>query len=140
MGYIASLFIGVSLGLLGTGGSILTVPVMVYLFHVPVRMATSYSLFVVGATGLMGAACQWRQGNVAAKTAVLFCLVSMSVVALIRNYVLPVTPARLFNAAGHPVTSSLVSLLLFSVLMLLAAYAMIRRKKAENQCKGSVRR
>jgi uncharacterized membrane protein YfcA len=55
IGYLASLFIGVSLGLIGGGGSILTVPVLVYLFGVNPILATAYSLFVVGASSLVGA-------------------------------------------------------------------------------------
>ena len=55
VGYIASLLIGISLGLIGGGGSILTVPVLVYLFGLQPLVATSYSLFVVGSTSLVGA-------------------------------------------------------------------------------------
>jgi uncharacterized membrane protein YfcA len=53
-GYIASVFIGISLGLLGGGGSILTVPVLVYLFGIDVFLATEYSLFIVGVSSLVG--------------------------------------------------------------------------------------
>lgn len=53
-GYLASILIGVSLGLIGGGGSILTVPVLVYLFSVDTVLATTYSLFVVGSTSLVG--------------------------------------------------------------------------------------
>ncbi len=53
-GYIAAIFIGISLGLIGSGGSILTVPVLVYLFNVDAVTATSYSLFIVGLTSAVG--------------------------------------------------------------------------------------
>jgi hypothetical protein len=128
IGYIASLLVGVSLGLIGAGGSILTVPVMVYLFHVPVLVATSYSLFIVGITSMLGAGFQYKQDNVDAKVAVIFCLASLTVVSLIRNYVMPAIPSQLFEIRGVPVTSALVSMVLFSLLMMAAAYAMIRRK------------
>ncbi|MFM8485534.1 MAG: sulfite exporter TauE/SafE family protein, partial [Bacteroidota bacterium] len=52
LGFIASVLIGISLGLIGGGGSILTVPVLVYLFGVDPVLATAYSLFIVGATSL----------------------------------------------------------------------------------------
>jgi uncharacterized membrane protein YfcA len=53
-GYLASIFIGITLGLIGGGGSILTVPVLVYLFSIDVVLATAYSLFIVGLTSLVG--------------------------------------------------------------------------------------
>jgi Sulfite exporter TauE/SafE. len=53
-GYLASIFIGVALGLIGGGGSILTVPVLVYLFSVDAVLATAYSLFIVGTTSVVG--------------------------------------------------------------------------------------
>ena len=69
-GYIASLVIGISLGLIGGGGSILTVPVLVYLFGVEPVLATAYSLFIVGASSLVGAIPKYRQGLVNLKTAI----------------------------------------------------------------------
>ena len=130
IGYIVSLFIGVSLGLIGAGGSILTVPVMVYLFHVPVLEATSYSLFIVGSTSLLGAYYQYKQDQVNGKVAIFFGLVSMSVVSLIRNYVLPKIPDVLGRLHGVAITTSFVSMLMFSILMTVAAWAMIRKKQS----------
>ena len=71
-GYIASMIIGISLGLIGGGGSILTIPEMVYLFGVQPLLATSYSLFVVGVTSLFGTITNFRNGLVNIKTALLF--------------------------------------------------------------------
>ena len=73
-GYIASLFIGISLGLIGCGGSILTVPVLVYLFSINPVLATSYSLFIVGSTSLVGAINNYRKNLVRVKVALLFAL------------------------------------------------------------------
>ena len=69
IGYIASLIIGISLGLIGGGGSILTVPVLVYLFHVNPVLATAYSLFIVGATSLVGAFPKYKSGEINIRTA-----------------------------------------------------------------------
>ncbi|MCK7556013.1 TSUP family transporter [Chitinophaga sedimenti] len=80
LGYIASLLIGISLGLIGGGGSILTMPVMVYLFGVSPVTATSYSLFVVGSTSLVGAAQQYKQGTVNIRMALLFAATSVAAV------------------------------------------------------------
>lgn len=143
LGYIASLLIGVSLGLVGAGGSILTMPVMVYLFHVPVLIATSYSLFIVGMTSAMGTYYQARQDNVNVKIATLFSLVSLTIVFLIRHYILPVIPHQLFKMYGVPVTLSLVSMLLFAILMVTAAIAMVRQKQAAKpqspSCRSNLR-
>ena len=128
-GYIACLLIGVSLGSIGAGGGILTVPVMVYLFHVPVVLATSYSLFIVGLTSLLGAASNYRQSNTNIKVAALFCLVSAGIVLFIRWWLLPLIPSRLFSIGHVPVTWSLASMLLFAVLLFLSASAMIRGRE-----------
>ena len=73
-GYIASIFIGISLGLIGGGGSILTVPVLVYLFGIGAEMSTAYSLFIVGSTALVGGIRNATLGNVNYKTAVVFTI------------------------------------------------------------------
>jgi uncharacterized membrane protein YfcA len=62
MGYLASIFIGISLGLIGGGGSILTVPVLVYLFSVDAVLATAYSLFIVGTTSVVGSFSYFKRG------------------------------------------------------------------------------
>ena len=106
---------------------------MVYLFHVPVLEATSYSLFIVGVTSLLGAGYQYRQENVQGKVAVLFGMVSLVVVSLIRKVVLPNIPSKLFVLYGVNVTYSIISMLLFAVVMMVAASAMIRRRKLEDE-------
>lgn len=128
IGFIAVIFIGISLGLIGAGGSILTVPVMVYLFDVPVLMATSYSLFIVGITSLVGAVQKHKQGNVNYRIAIHFCLVSLIVVYVVRQFVIPAIPHKLFFFQGIAITSALVNMTLFACLMIAAAYSMIRRK------------
>ena len=71
VGYTASIFIGISLGLIGGGGSILTVPVLVYLFAVDAVAATAYSLFIVGLTSAVGSVSYFQKGLVNVKTAVI---------------------------------------------------------------------
>jgi uncharacterized membrane protein YfcA len=135
-GYIACLLIGVSLGSIGAGGGILTVPVMVYLFHVPVVLATSYSLFIVGLTSLLGAASNYRQSNTNIRVAGLFCLVSAGIVLLIRSWLLPLIPNRLFYVGSVPVTWPLTSMLLFAALLFVSASAMIRQRDDAVACGG----
>ena len=88
-GYLASLIIGISLGLIGGGGSILTVPVLVYLMGVEPVLATAYSLFIVGSTSLVGALPKYKQGLVNLKTAVIFGIPSILAVFATRKYIIP---------------------------------------------------
>ena len=62
LGYLASIFMGLSLGLIGGGGSILTVPILVYLFGTNPITATAYSLFIVGSTALVGGIVYLKKG------------------------------------------------------------------------------
>ncbi|MET3114935.1 putative membrane protein YfcA [Pedobacter sp. CG_S7] len=127
--YFASAFIGISLGLIGGGGSILTVPVMVYLFGVNPLLATSYSLFIVGTTSLVGAYNNFRKGLVNVKTALLFGMSSITTVFLIRKFVIPAIPQHLINLGDFEVTENIMTMVLFAILMLAASIAMIRDKK-----------
>ena len=128
-GYIASFFIGLTLGLLGGGGSILTVPVLVYLFSIEPVLATSYSLFIVGTTSLTGVITKIRQRQVEWLAALIFGLPSLVMVFLTRKYILPSIPHVLFTIGGLEVTRPKFLLLLFAALMILAAFRMIREKK-----------
>lgn len=129
LGYFASAFIGLSLGLIGGGGSILTVPVLVYLFGVDPVLATAYSLFVVGATSLVGAVPKYREGLVDLKTAVIFGLPSIAAVYATRAYLVPMIPATVFTVGHVVVTKSILLMGLFAVLMVFASFSMIKGAK-----------
>lgn len=131
IGYLASALIGISLGLIGGGGSILTVPVLVYLFHVDALLATSYSLFIVGSTSLVGAARNYLQEQVDVKTALLFGVSSVITVFITRKFIVPSIPSELFSINGNVVTKQVLTLVLFAILMLAASISMIRGKKAD---------
>lgn len=132
MGYIAALFIGISLGLIGGGGSILTVPVLVYLFGLSPVVATSYSLFVVGSTSLIGSVNSYRKGWVDLRTAFLFGASSVITVFIIRRFVVPQIP-DIIKLGSVSISSSLLTMILFAALMLFASLSMIRTgKQKEN--------
>jgi uncharacterized membrane protein YfcA len=126
LGYLAATLIGISLGLIGGGGSILTVPVLVYLFGVDVTLATSYSLFIIGTTSLVGAFRNYRKGLVSIRTALLFGIPSIATVFIARQFLLPAIPPVLFKVDGFEVTKSFATMTLFASLMLLASVSMIR--------------
>jgi uncharacterized membrane protein YfcA len=129
IGYISSILIGISLGLIGSGGSILTVPVLVYMFGVDAVIATSYSLFIVGFTSAVGSVGYFRKGLVNIKTAVVFGIPSIVAVFLTRAYVVPAIPKEVFSIGDFMVTKSILMLLLFAILMIAASYSMIKKNK-----------
>ena len=132
VGYVASILIGISLGLIGGGGSILTVPVLVYLFGVEPVLASAYSLFIVGASSLVGAWPKFKQGFGNIKTAIIFGIPSIAAVYATRKFLVPAIPAELGTIAGVVVTKSLLMMMLFAVLMIAASFSMIRSKKAND--------
>jgi uncharacterized membrane protein YfcA len=125
-GYILAAFVGISLGLIGGGGSILTVPILVYLMGVNPILATSYSLFIVGSTSMVGAVNNYRKGFVNIKTAMLFGLSSITTVFIIRKIILPSIPEILYSSKSFHLTHNMATMVLFAILMLLASTAMIK--------------
>lgn len=125
-GYIASLLIGLSLGLIGGGGSILTVPVLVYLFGVDPVLATAYSLFIVGATSLVGAFPKYKNGEINIKTAIIFGIPSIISVYATRAYFVPAIPTEVFAIGSFVVTKAILMMMIFAVLMVFASVSMIK--------------
>jgi uncharacterized membrane protein YfcA len=136
LGYIGAVVMGLSLGLIGGGGSILTVPILVYLFQVDAVLATAYSLFIVGLTSLVGSVSHVRLGNVHWRTAIVFGIPSIISVFLTRSYLVPRIPDPIMTFGQDPsggatlvITKSVGLLLLFAVIMVMAAYSMIKPSK-----------
>jgi len=130
LGYFAAIFIGLSLGIMGGGGSILTVPVLVYLMGVNPVLSTAYSLFIVGSTSLVGAAGYFRKGLVSLRTALVFLLPSLVTVFLTRRVLVPAIPHELFTLGKLVFTKDLLVLVAFAALMVAAASSMIRSRTA----------
>lgn len=126
IGYLASIIMGLSLGLVGGGGSILTVPILVYLFDVDPVLSTTYSLFVVGLTSAIGSYSHFKKGNVNLKTAIIFGIPSILAVYGVRKFLMPAIPDSLFTIGNLEITKPLGVLILFALLMLVASYSMIR--------------
>ena len=121
---------GSVLSLLGAGGSILTMPVLVYLFSIPAVEATSYSLLIVGLTALLGSIGYFRQGTIDIKTAIIFGIPSILGVLLARHYLLPSIPNEF--KLGVLITKDFVIMFVFSVLMILAALMMMKKNQKKN--------
>ncbi len=129
IGFAAAIVIGISLGLIGGGGSILTVPVLVYILGVNPVLATAYSLFVVGSTSLVGAATYMKKGLVNYKTALVFAIPSFIAVFLTRKFLVPALPDPLFTLGEAIITKNIGIMIFFALIMLAASYSMIFAKK-----------
>jgi hypothetical protein len=130
-GFIAFLCIGLILGLIGGGGSILGVPVLVYILCYSADMATSYSLFIVGLTSLIGALAYLRRGEISAEAIAQFALASMVTVFCVRKYLMPAIPLE-FSVLGLEITKQNLIMFVFSILILCSSYSMIKKRKANN--------
>ncbi|GAC1441551.1 MAG: sulfite exporter TauE/SafE family protein [Sediminibacterium sp.] len=140
-GYFAALLIGISLGLIGGGGSILTIPVLVYLFGIQPSIATGYSLFIVGSSSLAGAYKNYRKGDINFKAVIYFGTASIITVVLIRKFILPAMPEDLFLLSRIMVTKSLLIMLLFGIVMIIASMHMIKKEAVvfANKTDNSIR-
>jgi len=126
-GYIGALLIGLVLGLTGGGGSILTVPILVYLLAIQPVTAMAYSLFIVGITSGFGAFQNYKKGLVDFKNGFLFAIPSFVGVYLTRRFLVPLLP-DVFIETPFLVTKDFFLMLLFATIMILAAYSMLKKK------------
>lgn len=128
IGLILFLFIGIILGLIGGGGSLLGVPVLVYVMGVHPELATTYSLFIVGMTAVVGAMSYLRKGDVSAEAIIQFALASVLTVFVMRRFVMPQIPYQ-FELFGITIYKQLLIMVLFAMLILSASYSMIITRK-----------
>ena len=126
LGYVLAVIVGISLGLIGSGGSILTVPILVYVMAVNPVLATAYSLFIVGSTALVGGVQSAIQKRVDFKTVLIFGVPSIAAVYATRMWLVPFIPNELFSIGSQMITKSIVLMLLFAVVMILASVSMIK--------------
>ncbi|WP_293872283.1 sulfite exporter TauE/SafE family protein [Flavobacterium sp.] len=129
LGYIGALFIGIVLGITGGGGSILTVPILVYILNYNPVLATAYSLFIVGTTSGFGTIQNLKKGLVVPKTAIQFAIPSVIGVYLTRKFIVPRIPETIFYFGSIHVSKATFLMLLFAVVLFMAAYSMLKNKK-----------
>lgn len=130
-GFSASLFIGVSLGLIGGGGSILTLPVLVYVLHINPVLSTAYSLFIVGTTALVGSVNYIRRNLINYPVALAFMLPSFITVIIARRLILPQIPESIQLTSAIHISKGVALLMVFALIMLVAAFAMIKDRSVE---------
>ena len=139
LGYFGALLIGLVLGLIGGGGSILTVPVLVYLLSINPVTATAYSLFVVGTSSLVGAANSMKKKLVDFRTATVFAIPAFIAVYGTRKWLVPAIPEYLFTLGGFEVTKGIGIMLFFAIIMIVASISMIKGSRKEKLPETKVR-
>ncbi|MEZ4990868.1 MAG: sulfite exporter TauE/SafE family protein [Saprospiraceae bacterium] len=128
LGYIGLFCVGLILGLIGGGGSLMAIPILLYLFSVEIVQATAYSLFIVGVTSLIGTIQRHREALVDLRVGLIFGLPSIFAKFMARKYILSSVPDVLFSTGSIVFTKRLFILGLFTVLVILASSAMIRNR------------
>ena len=129
IGYFAALFIGLSLGLIGGGGSILTVPILVYLFKVDPILATSYSLFIVGITSFIGSYQNFKSKHLEISKALYFVIPAVASILFVRKFILTKIPEIIWMRNDFSLTKNNLIMIAFGILMLSSSLAMIFKKE-----------
>lgn len=139
LGYFGALLIGIVLGLIGSGGSILTVPTMVYLLAINPVTATAYSLFVVGTSSLVGSLNSIKKGLVDFRTGIVFSIPAFIAVYTTRKFLVPAIPQHLFTLNGLEITKNIGLMLFFALIMLMASLSMIRKTSKQDMKPAELR-
>lgn len=129
LGYFCAFVIGFLLALFGGGGSILTMPVLVYLFSIEPVLATAYSLFVVCISALVGCCSYLKTNEASIKTAIFFSFPSFLMVFLMRKYIVPAIPQTIVSSADFLITKNNLTMIVFAILIMVAAISMLKSKK-----------
>ena len=138
-GFIGAVLIGVTLGLLGGGGSILTIPILVYLFKMEVVPATAYSLFIVGITSLIGVIPKYKAKHVDFRTGLTFGIPSLVSVFVTRKWIVPAIPEIIVTLDSFVLTKRILLLGLFALLMIATSYSMIKGRRELKEKEGAKR-
>jgi uncharacterized membrane protein YfcA len=132
IGFILGILIGVSLGLIGSGGSILTIPILVYMMCIAPCQATTYSLFIVGIAALVGSIKGVKSKDLDIKMALYFGVPSIISIFIMRKFLMPMLPQSLFHILGYTITKDFTTMLVFAVLMIGASFSMILKNHIPN--------
>ncbi len=133
LGYFGAVLVGLILGLIGGGGSILTLPILVYLLGIDAVMAIGYSLFIVGITSLVGSLRNIKEKRINFRIGLLFAAPALATLYLTRYFLVPAIPDPLLNIGNFHLSKSMAVMVLFAIVMLIASYSMIKGRKDAEQ-------
>ncbi|HRE58605.1 MAG TPA: sulfite exporter TauE/SafE family protein [Candidatus Kapabacteria bacterium] len=125
--YILAIFMGFLLGMLGGGGSILTVPILVYVGNIPAQNATGYSLFIVGVTALIGSIINMRKSLVRTREGLVFAVPALLTMYAMRAGILPMIPETVILPLVSVEKATLI-MIVFSIVMMIAGIRMLRQQ------------
>jgi uncharacterized membrane protein YfcA len=128
IGFLLGILIGISLGLIGGGGSILTIPILVYIMGISPSNSTTYSLFIVGVATLIGSIKGIKDKMLDYQIAIYFGVPSIVSIFIMRKYIMPMLPETLFSIADFSITKDLAIMLVFAILMIVASFSMIKKE------------
>lgn len=137
LGYFCLFFVGLVLGILGSGGSILAVPILVYLFSLDVVLASAYSLFIVGISSLVGTILKYKAQLVNLKAGLIFGIPSILSIFLMRKWLVPAMPDMIMQMGTFKLTKNTFILSAFAFLLILASLKMIFGKPLKSTNTGS---
>jgi uncharacterized protein len=133
LGFILAFLIGTTLGLIGAGGSILTITVLVYILGISPTLSTTYSLFIVGITSLVGSIDYFRKDMVDFQKGLFFSFPAFIMVFIMRKFIMAKIPTIVFQNNSVVISKNLLVMLFFALLMIIASYSMITSKKRQNE-------
>lgn len=133
LGYAGAVLTGLILGLLGGGGALMSIPVLVYLFHIEASVATGYSLFLIGITASVGALQTIRHKLVHMQAVLYYGIPSVITVYSVRRFLIPNLPNTLFTIGSYVVDKNHFILFLLSLVMIIAGYKMIVSQEPEQK-------
>lgn len=126
LGYIGAILVGFTLGLLGGGGSILTVPIFVYILDIDPIQATAYSLFVVGVSASIGALKYMRKGLINYRAAILFAVPSFMAIFMTRKFLMPALPDTILSLGDVDITTDVLFLSVLIFALVLTAFILLK--------------
>ncbi len=132
LAYILAILVGITMGLFGGGGSILTIPILIYIANVEPIQATSYSIVIVGLSAIFGSANKFRKNEIDLSKSIYFGIPSIIMLYLTRRYIIDLIPNTLVNIGEFALTKPNFILLIFTMIMLLSAYSMYFEKSIKH--------
>ena len=140
IGFFGAFLTGIVIGLFGGGGSILAVPIFVYLFKLNPVLATSYSMFVVGSSAAIGTLINIKKKLIEYKTAVVFTLPALVSVSLTRRFLIPNIPDTLLSFESFDITKEMGLMLFFSSIIMLSSILMMKKPSTKTVTKSSTKK
>lgn len=126
IGFFLAILVGITLGLIGSGGSILSVPILVYVMSVEPTLATAYSLFVVGISALVGGIQKAKENLVDFHKVLLFGIPTILAVFITRKFIVPALPETIFSTSFFILKKSVLIMIVFAIVMIIASVRMIK--------------